>query len=69
MRRVLPFLGLLVVGCARPEPFRANHDPAYKTADRRELELRKNLREGRNWTEQEQMMSDVKSAFTSGSMR
>jgi hypothetical protein len=69
MRRVLPFLGLLAIGCARSESFRADDEPVFKTADVRELDLKKNLREDRNWAEQEQIMGDVKAAFEAGSKK
>jgi hypothetical protein len=67
MRRVLLFLGLFAIGCAGPDSFRTDSEPAFKTADLRERDLRKNLREGRDWAEQEQMMADVKSAFGAAS--
>jgi len=69
MRRVLPFLGLFAIGCAGPESFRADSEAAFKTADLRELDLRKNLREGRDWAEQEQMMGDIKAAFGSAASK
>jgi hypothetical protein len=61
MRRLLSTL-VLAAGCASPDEFR--DDPsALPTADRRELDLRKNLRDGRAWEEQERLMADVKAAF------
>ena len=69
MRRVLLFLGLFAIGCAGPDSFHADKEPAFKTADLRELDLRKNLREDRDWAEQEQMMGDIKAAFDAGSKR
>ena len=69
MRCVLLFLGLFAIGCAGSESFRADSKPAFKTADLRELDLRKNLRVDRDWAEQEQMMGDIKAAFDAGSKR
>ena len=61
MRRLLPTL-LLFAGCAGPDGFQA--DPTgLSTAERRELDLRKNLRDDRAWEEQERLMADVKAAF------
>lgn len=63
MIRFLPFLLVGALGCARPEQYHAYDIPALKTADQREQELRENLRDGRSWDEQQQMMADVKAAF------
>ena len=61
MRRLLPTL-LLAAGCAGPDGFQT--DPiGLSTAERRELDLRKNLRDDRAWDEQERLMADVKAAF------
>jgi hypothetical protein len=60
MRRLLPTL-LLAAGCAGPDEFR--DDPSLSTAERRELNLRRNLRDDRSWEEQERLMADVKTAF------
>jgi hypothetical protein len=63
MRRVLLLLLVLGMGCASPNPFRADHEAGLATADQRELELKQNLRGDRSWKEQETLMADVKSAF------
>jgi hypothetical protein len=61
MRRLLPIL-LLSTGCAGPDAFR--DDPTSLSAtERRELDLQKNLRDGRSWAEQERLMGDVRGAF------
>jgi hypothetical protein len=61
MRRVLPFV-VLAAGCADPGGFRA--DPtALPTGDLREQELKRNLRDGINWEEQERRVGDVKAVF------
>jgi hypothetical protein len=61
MRRVLLVL-TLATGCASPDGFQA--DPtALPTADRREQELQRNLRDGLTWEEQEQRMTEAKTVF------
>jgi hypothetical protein len=61
MRRVLPAL-VLAAGCAGPDGFRA--DPAaLPTADVREQELKRNLRPGLTWDEQECRMAETKAIF------
>ena len=60
MRRLLPTL-LLAAGCASPDEFR--DDPSLSTAERRERDLRRNLRTGQSWEEQERLMADVKAAL------
>lgn len=61
MRRVLPAL-VLAAGCAGPDQFQA--DPTVlPTADRREQELKRNLRPGLTWEEQESRMAEAKAIF------
>jgi hypothetical protein len=62
MRRVLPLLAILA-GCTVAEPLPVYDLPPPRTAAERELDLKRNLREGRTWEEQEQLMKDVKGAF------
>ena len=65
MRRVLPWI-VLATGCAGTDEFPA--DPAaYPTADRRELELKQNVRPGLTWEEHERRMAEAKAAFGPGS--
>jgi hypothetical protein len=62
MRRVLPLLVAALGGCLVAEPL-----PVYElppaTAVEREQDLKRNLRDGRTWEDQEQLMKDVKGAF------
>ena len=61
MRRVLPAL-VLAAGCAGPDGFQT--DPAaLPTADQREQELKRNLRPGLTWEEQESRMAEAKAIF------
>jgi hypothetical protein len=61
MRCVLPLL-VFVAGCAGPAGFEP--DPsALPTADRREKELKDNLRDGLTWEEHERRMAELKAAF------
>jgi hypothetical protein len=55
--------GLFAIGCAGPDSFRADNEPAFKTAD-----LMNSIcaERGRDWAEQEQMMGDIKAAFDAG---
>ncbi|HKB03720.1 MAG TPA: hypothetical protein VKD90_15965 [Gemmataceae bacterium] len=62
MRRVLPLLTLLA-GCVVAEPPPVYELPPPRTAWERERDLRQNLRDGRAWDEQDQLMKDVKGAF------
>jgi hypothetical protein len=62
MRRVLPLL-LGLAGCTTPGPPPADGLPPLLTAEERELDLKRNLREGQSWEEQERLMKDVKGAF------
>jgi hypothetical protein len=62
MRRVLPLV-VLAAGCAGPDQLQP--DPAaLPTADLRELELKRNLRDGVSWDEQERRIADAKSILT-----
>jgi hypothetical protein len=61
MRRVLPLL-VLAAGCAGTDGFQTDPD-LLPTADRRELELKKNLRAGMTWEEHERRMADAKAVF------
>jgi hypothetical protein len=63
MRRVLPLL-VLAAGCAGTDEFPADLHP---TADRRELELKQNLRPGLTWEEHERRIAEAKGAFGPGS--
>ena len=63
MRRFRPLLLLFVLGCAAPEKYRAYSEAGQTTETRRESDLQKNLRDGRSWDEQEQILSDVRNAF------
>jgi len=61
VRRVLPLV-VLAAGCAGPDAFQP--DPgALPTADLREQELKRNLRDGLPWEEQERRIADLKGAF------
>lgn len=61
MRRVLS-LFVLAAGCAGPDGLRT--DPTLlPTADVRERDLRRNLRGGLSWDEQERRIADAKAAF------
>ena len=61
MRRVVSLL-VLAAGCAGPDGFQV--DPStLSTAERRELDLQRNLRAGRSWEEHERQMADAKAAF------
>jgi hypothetical protein len=61
MRRVLPAL-VLAAGCAGPDAFQS--DPAaLPTADQREQELKRNLRPGLTWEEQERRIGEAKGIF------
>jgi len=63
MRRVLPAF-VLAAGCAGPDEFQAN--PALlPTADQREQELKRNLRPGLTWEEQERRVAEAKATFGS----
>jgi hypothetical protein len=62
MRRVLPLL-VGLAGCTAPDPHVVDGPPPPLTAAERELDLKQNLRDGRSWEEQEQLMRDVKSAL------
>jgi hypothetical protein len=62
MRRVLSLV-VLAAGCAGPEVLQP--DPAaLPTADLRELELRRNLRDGVSWEEQERRSAEAKAVLT-----
>jgi hypothetical protein len=61
VRRVLPAL-VFAAGCAGPDGFQA--DPAaLPTADQREQELKRNLRPGLTWEEQERRVAEAKAIF------
>jgi hypothetical protein len=62
MRYVLLATALLT-GCTAPERYRAYDPPPLLTAAEREQDLKRNVRAGRSWEEQEQLMRDVKGAF------
>jgi len=65
MRCVLPLL-VLAAGCAGTDELPP--DPHLRpTADRRELELKQNLRPGLTWDEHERRMAEAKAAFGPGS--
>ncbi|MSR54719.1 MAG: hypothetical protein EXS09_15745 [Gemmataceae bacterium] len=64
MRRFRPLFLLFVLGCAAPEKLRAYREPNFPPADR---DLHQNLRSERSWEEQEQMLSEVRSALGNGS--
>lgn len=66
MRRVLPLLVLAAAGCAATDELPA--DPAlHPTADRREMELKQNLRPGLTWEEHERRIAEARGAFGPGS--
>jgi hypothetical protein len=67
MRRIRSLLLILATGCTTTEPMNGVDTPGLKAADERQLELQRNLNEGRSWQEQERLMSDVKNAFGSPS--
>jgi hypothetical protein len=62
MRRVLPLL-VALAGCTVAEPLPVYELPPPATAQEREADLKRNLRDGRTWDEQDQLMKDVKGAF------
>jgi hypothetical protein len=62
MRRVLPLLAVLA-GCTVAEPLRVYDLPPPRTAAERELDLKRNLRDGRTWEEQERLLKDAKRAL------
>ncbi|HKB03366.1 MAG TPA: hypothetical protein VKD90_14170 [Gemmataceae bacterium] len=62
MRRIRPhWLVLFAVGCSSPQP--VDDPPPLLTASEREADLKKHLRGGRTWDEQEQLIGDVKRVF------
>jgi hypothetical protein len=63
MRRFRPLLLLSAVGCASTQTNPPHEEPIPKTAEERQQELQDNLRGGRGWKQQEEMMSDVKNVF------
>jgi hypothetical protein len=61
MRRVLPLL-VLVAGCVGPNTLLDDDDPStLSNAQRRELELKRNLRDNRSWEEHERQIAELKS--------
>ena len=61
VRGVLPLV-VLAAGCAGPAGVQP--DPAaLPTADLREQELKRNLRDGVTWEEHERRIADLKGAF------
>jgi len=61
VRRVLPLV-VLAAGCAGPDGVQT--DPAsLPTADRREQELKRNLRDGLTWEEHERRIAELKGTF------
>ena len=64
MRRVLPWV-VLAAGCASTPGYPDPH--IHPTADRREQELKDNLRPGLTWEEHERRIAEAKGAFGPGS--
>ena len=65
MRRVLPLL-VLAAGCAGTDEFQTDPD-TLPTAERREQELKENLRDGLSWEEHERRVAEAKGVFGPGS--
>jgi hypothetical protein len=63
MRRFRLLLLLFATGCAGTQTIPPDQEPSPKTAEERQKELQDNLRGGRGWKQQEEMMSDVKNMF------
>jgi hypothetical protein len=61
MRRVLPLL-VLAAGCAGPDQFQPDVT-ALPTADVRELNDKRNLRDGLSWEDQERRIGEAKAIF------